>query len=304
MKGRVLSWIAVLCLSSGVLAGEMQRDTKNFSFLFSPREERAALSLAQVAEKHRESLCRLFPRCVEGPIVVRVAGALDEFLEQLPYPAHIDWASGVAISSQKLILLRTDAQNLFSLEETFVHELSHILLLHPIPHRPPRWFIEGVAIHQAGENLLHRFHSLSGAALGDRMIPLKDLEQHFPREASGRHLAYAQSGYFVSYLVRRFGEDPLREFIGRLFDGIPFSQAFLDTYQDSLVSLEKQWKDSFQKTAWVHALTSDLFVWSVLSAIFVGALLLGWYQRRKRRALLAASEHGRHRGDDRDWEYR
>jgi len=298
----VLLWACQLPLAQ---AAEQELSSAHFVFRFLPTESKVARELADRAEGQRRTLCELLPLCPEGPITVQLTGALGEFLEQLPYPAHIDWASGVAYGDLKLIILRTDQNNLFTIRETFDHELSHVLLLNQLPHRPPRWLIEGIAIYQAGEALAQRFESLASAATGDSLMSLDSMAVSFPDSTAGRSLAYAQSAFFVSFLVGRFGEQRLTALIATLGQGVPFHVAFQNTYGESLSSVETRWKESFQRTAWMHVFTSDLFIWSALSVLFVVAILVAWRKRVHRKRVMAAREAASNRLDDGpDWEYR
>ncbi len=284
---------------------EQELTTRHFVFRFLSTESKVARELADRAEGQRQVLCAVLPHCPEGPIVVQLTGDLQEFLEHLPYPAHIDWASGVAYGDLKLIILRTDENNLFSIRETFDHELSHVLLLNQLPHRPPRWLIEGIAIHQAGEALAVRFQSLASAATGDSLMSLDSIAVAFPDSLAGRSLAYAQSAFFVSFLVGRFGEQRLTSLIETLSRGIPFHVAFQATYGEGLGSVEARWQESFRRTAWMHVLTSDLFLWSALSILFVTAILVAWRKRSNGRRAMVARGSAEHPVDEGpDWEYR
>lgn len=290
--------------SSFALSEELS--SPHFRFVVGPHERKAALGLMETAEIRRTELCELLPICRQDVIEVRITGSSEEFLLAQPGGAHIDWASGVAYGDLGLIVLRTDATHLFSLEETFQHELSHALLLGSLPNRPPRWFIEGLAIFQAGENILGRFESLASAAVADRLLPLSSLAVSFPGSAAQRSLAYAESAFFVAYLVKRFGEEALSSFIGELEKSRPFHLAFKAVYGGSVREMEADWTASFQKSAWGHLLVSNTFLWSTMSVLFVVALAVAWRKRRRRLLRMERMEriHAVSPVEESDWEWR
>ncbi|MCS6799359.1 MAG: hypothetical protein NZ898_12685, partial [Myxococcota bacterium] len=120
-----------------------------------------------------------------GPLEIRVARNPAEMAAMGP-PAHPPppYAIGVAYPRHSLVLVSLTAPRSGRVGEAtsvLVHELSHVALHRASGGAPlPRWFVEGVAIHQAGEASLSRTRLLWGATVAGRLLPLEELERRFP----------------------------------------------------------------------------------------------------------------------------
>ena len=272
-----------------------EKTTRHFKFLYHAEQQRLVVHLSKLAEEVRASHCKLIKPCYGGKITVRVAGDEEEFLQLQPYRAHIDWAAGVAYADLSLIILRIDKAMMLTLEETLEHEISHILLLRVVKKRPPRWFIEGLAILQARQNLIERFETVAAAQVSGGPFPLDDISESFPSGVSGRNLAYAQSGLFVSFLVNTYGEKKFKQLLGALTWSTSFKDAIRKVYGVSLASLEAEWVDSFSSLSWLLALTSDWMLWLFLTALFLVAFVVRTARNKRRKRKMEEEE--------RDWEF-
>jgi hypothetical protein len=271
--------------------------TAHFRFEFPEQQSKVAARLAESAEAVRKTHCRLIEPCFEGTIKVQIANSQEEFLDLQPHQAHIDWAAGVAYAELKLIILRVDKDILLTIEETFEHEVSHILLLQAVKQRPPRWFIEGMAIVQARQNLIERFEKVAAATINDNALSLDRIAVRFPDSPEGRALAYAQSGLFVSYLVNEFGHKKMARFVSALSGKSDFKQVFADVYGQSLDATETEWKETLGTYGWLKALTDSWLLWGLAALLMVAAVGTQMRRRRKQRDALPDDNSS-------DWEYR
>jgi hypothetical protein len=110
-------------------------------------------------------------------VEVRVARNPDEMtmLAPLDYPPF-PYASAMAYTRMHLVLLSMQAPvsaEATDLEETFRHELAHVALEDAVAgHHVPRWFTEGLAIHESGEASWTRWKTLWDATLSNQVMPL------------------------------------------------------------------------------------------------------------------------------------
>ena len=271
-------------------SGARQLGTRHFAFEYHERHEKVARRLAGVAERVRTRQCRLIKPCYDGEIKVKIASSEGEFLELQPYGAHIDWAAGVAYAQLKLIILRVDNRMLLTIDETFEHETSHILLLSAVKKRPPRWFIEGLAIHQAGQNLVQRFEEVAAASISDAPFRLDQLEEHFPGGGKARGLAYAQSGLFVAFLVDRLGPAKMQELVRALSYGMSVKDGLRKVAGLSLSGLEEEWADSLGNLAWLRAATSSWTLWLFMTLLFLLAVVVKYRRTARRRKQMEVEE--------------
>jgi hypothetical protein len=267
-------------------------DLEHFSFHASEGTAGATRRLAEVAEARFDTLCAPIGACdlVDTPIDVWLAEDAEAFASAFPDGSPMsEWAVGVTFVGKNRVVLRAHGSALFSLLETFDHELSHVLL-HKIAARDkiPRWFSEGVAIWQAGEAVVQRLASAQHASLTSNLIPLADLTDRFPRRGPEVSLAYAQSSLFVRYLERQHGVDALPVLIAKLGAATSFDEAFQEVYGAPVVAVEALWAEELdQNTAWIALARDSNLLWGAMSILFV---LTSWVKLRRRREALDAME--------------
>ena len=250
--------------------------------------ERARSVAEDLFEVHREQWPRVVDElgvAIEDDLVIRIGRNPEEMAalapEGHPPPAY---ASGVAYPQRGLVLLTLSAPETWQrpdVDSVLVHELSHVALHRAVGGHPtPRWFSEGVAIHQAREHNLERVKTLWSGTVSGELIPLARLSAAFARQPHHVNLAYAQSADFVRWLLARDdGEARFREIVQRLGRGQPFETALERTYSIPLVNLEIEWHEALSERfqAWPLLFGSG-GLW-VLAAL----LIMVAYARRKHR---------------------
>jgi hypothetical protein len=222
---------------------------------------------------------------IDAELVIRIGTNPSEMRRlaprEAPPPAY---ASGVAYPARGLVLLTLSAPETWErpdVDSVLVHELSHIALHRAVNGQPiPRWFSEGVAIHQAREHDMERIRALWSATVGDRLIPIGRLSRAFSDRPHRVTLAYAESADFVRWLhAREDGDDRFHELIGRVARGSAFEVAVERTYSTDLRDLELAWHDDLSERyeAWPLLLGSG-GLW-VLAALLI---VVAYFRRRRR----------------------
>lgn len=273
--------------------------TTHFRFHSVDGTENGTRRLAASAEARYRVLCAMLDACdldpdllgPERPIEVWLADDAQTFAAVFPDGSPMgEWAIGVAFPSQRRMVLRAHGTALFSLAETFDHELSHILLHAAVGARPvPRWFTEGVAIWQAGEAVLERLTAARRAALTQNLIPLDDLTRGFPAQGAALELAYAQSALFVHWLEREFGAGAIPSLARSMRDGAEFEPAFRAAFGAPVQTLEGLWREGLEASSPALTLIADPeFLWGLTSLLFLWAA--GTRMWRRRRELAAMSD--------------
>lgn len=226
---------------------------------------------------------------VPDALEVRVARGPEEMRELAPtLRPPPNYASGVAYTDLGLIILTLTAPETWetpNLEDVFAHELSHIALRRAVQGRPlPRWFVEGLAIHQSGERSVARFQTLYNGALSHSLIPLERLSGAFSERSHEVSLAYAQSGDIVEYLRSADDRHPqrFRSLIYELSQGETFEDALLEAYSVTPFALETEWKSAVEEQmSSIPTLVGGSTFWVLAS------LLVLWAFRKRRRAAKA-----------------
>ena len=250
-----------------------------------PESQRGRVAvLIESLDDHWREVVNDFGVIIDDELVIRVARNPREMRAlapvQMPPP---DYATGVAYSRYGVILLTMSAPQTWEppdLEVVLVHELSHVALYRAVAGNPvPRWFNEGVAIHQSEVRMLPRMESLLRAAAGRSMLRLSELDNHFPNHPHEVNLAYAQSADVVGFL-RRTNNDERRfhRMIYSLRSGETFDTALSTAYGWTRIGLERQWRESLRtRYRIMPALFAGSTVWVLAAFLVVFA-----YRRRRR----------------------
>ena len=244
-----------------------------------------------VVDTLQETLEQQWPRVtgelggeIDPALVIRVGRGPEEMSALAPRGAPPPgYAVGVAYPHRGLILLTTTAPQTNErpdVESVLVHELSHIALHRAVNgNRVPRWFAEGMAIHQAHERSFERVQALWGASVGNRLLRMDQLDRAFPNNARTVGLAYAQSADFVDWLsARPNGAQKLRSVVRRVRDGQSFRTALERTYSASITGLEIDWHESLgERFRSLPLLFGSGGLW-----VFAAFLIVVAYARRRR----------------------
>jgi hypothetical protein len=174
----------------------------------------------------------------------------------------------------------------FQFDETFRHELCH-LLLHNHFAFIPRFMDEGICQWAGGgmDEMLpgSKQDVLNRAAIADRIIPFRKLVYRFPEKDSIRILAYAQSKSFVTFLFEHYSKETVFELMRILSAETPIEEAFLWVMSKSLSQLEDQWKATLASDPlWIVYVTRHLYpVLFFLMAVItcIGFLRMKWRKR-------------------------
>lgn len=234
-----------------------------------------------------------------APRRVQVVVATDEadFLAKVRAVQGPEWAAGLALPEEGLILLRPPRllidPNQFRL--VLVHELTHLYLSAALPRREhPLWLEEGLAMYAAGEGGWERAAAMTQGLLGSGLIPFDRLERDYPAERSQVDLAYAQSFYFVSWLLNHHGPEVLRKVVASLGRGRELTQAFYEATGQGLAALEAEFgQEMTTRFSWLVVLTAGGTLWAGVSLVAgVGLVLRRRAQRRSMRAMADAEPLG------------
>ncbi len=103
----------------------------------------------------------------------------------------------------------------FHWASTLWHELSHVYVLSATKHRVPRWFTEGMAVHEetaAAPDWGDRLdpHAI-GAIKNKKLLPIATLDRGFVRPEYPQQVivSYFQAGRICDYISERWGDQKL-----------------------------------------------------------------------------------------------
>jgi len=258
----ILLFILLLAASSGAAEMEEYRG-QEITVRYEVPLKNAAMRLASEYGAARADVeAKLGWRLRRSPVVV-LARDHDAFQEA----ARNELVTAFAKPERNLIVIDYSKMNKtpFDLEDTFRHELAHILLHQEIEDSAlPKWLDEGVAqwasggmadILRTGEKDL-----LQQAVLSRRMIALKDITATFPSSPDRLVLAYEESRSFTEFILKHHGEAKLRLILQDLAKNETIEEAVYNNLVLSLDRLEQQWKESLSNgDLWISYAAEHLY---------------------------------------------
>lgn len=135
----------------------------------------------------------------------------------------------------------------FHWASTLWHELSHVYVLSATNHRVPRWFTEGLAVHeetQASPEWGDRVTPDILIAIRDKkLLPVAELDRGFiyPRYPGQVIVSYFQGGSICDYISERWGEGKLLEMVHAYAKLTPTPQVIQTTLGESSEQFDKDY---------------------------------------------------------------
>jgi len=103
----------------------------------------------------------------------------------------------------------------FNWGATLWHEMSHVFILAATNHRVPRWFTEGLAVHEEGERSPEWGNRVTPDVLvairDKKLLPVSELDRGFvyPEYPSQVIVSYFEAGAICEFIKEKWGEDKL-----------------------------------------------------------------------------------------------
>jgi hypothetical protein len=195
-----------------------------------------------------------------------------------------DWAAGVAIPQQSLIILPAYGGGAGPFGDPVVtlrHELAHLALNAHLPGRVPRWFDEGYATWVSGGWDARSGWQIRVALLRGHAPPLDSISLAWPREQSRARLAYLLSASAVRYLATSRGEPAFDAFIEAWREQGSLDAAMRSTYQMTTTQFEREWRTMVRRRyGWLLAISQTAVFWFALAVLLI---VIGTFRRRHNR---------------------
>jgi tetratricopeptide (TPR) repeat protein len=143
----------------------------------------------------------------------------------------------------------------FNWASTMWHELSHVYVLTATHHLVPRWFTEGLAVHEEGAaspDWADRMTpEIVGALQKKQLLPVLELDRGFvrPQYPSQVIVSYYQAGKICDYIAEKWGDNALLGMIHSYAARKTTAEVIEDNLHENAASFDKEfsaWLD--QKT--------------------------------------------------------
>ena len=146
----------------------------------------------------------------------------------------------------------------FNWGSTLWHEMSHVYVLTATHHLVPRWFTEGLAVHEEGmasPDWSNRLTPDILSALGkNKLLPVLKLDRGFVRPEYPNQVvvSYYEAGKICDFIASKWGDDTILGFIHSYADRKTTAEAIQDNLHESPEAFDKQfsaWLDMETGTA-------------------------------------------------------
>jgi cellulose synthase operon protein C len=174
-------------------------------------EEQMTRDITDYERKYRMKL--------PGPVQVEV------------YPDHADFAvrstgmpglGALGVTFGEVVAMDSPSASepgSFNWASTLRHEMSHVFILTATNHRVPRWFTEGLAVHEETEASPEWGDRVTPEILiavrDKKLLPVADLDRGFvrPEYPAQVIVSYFQAGRICDYIKSRWGDDKLLDMV-------------------------------------------------------------------------------------------
>jgi cellulose synthase operon protein C len=135
----------------------------------------------------------------------------------------------------------------FNWGSTLWHEMSHVFILTATNHRVPRWFTEGLAVHEEGERWPEWGNRVTPEVLlairDNKLLPIGKLDRGFvyPEYPSQVVVSYFQAGSICDFVKAKWGEEKLLDMVHSYSRVLTTGQVIADNLGMSAAEFDKQY---------------------------------------------------------------
>jgi hypothetical protein len=169
------------------------------------------------------------------------------------------------------------------MERLIPHELAHVMLYRSVGEGLellPAWLEEGIAsLSELYPNPDYEV-ALEAASQDNSLMPITDLCDTFPLDASRAYLAYAESQSFVRFIRDTYGTASLHALISAYADGLSCEQGVARTLNTSLGNLDTRWRESVLGQNPMGVFLRNMLPYLGLLGLMLLIPLIGFFQRR------------------------
>ena len=242
-------------------------------------------ALLDVARRGLNQVNALIP-APAAPVDVYVYASASD-LQNALFLGGEEWQGGHANPKLGVVMLAIapgPGQSI-DMETLIPHELAHVMLYRNVGDgysALPVWLSEGIA------SLVELYpnpdydQALSTASQNGSLLPILDLCDTFPPDASRAYLAYAESQSFVRFLRDSYGTPALFSLTSAYANGLNCEQGVVRALNTSLVSLDARWRESELGANVVGVFFRAMLPYLGLFGLLLLIPVIGFVQRKPR----------------------
>lgn len=244
----------------------------------------AALETAQASF---ESIARLFPPTLEGPIEIFIYENVDDLRGALT-SVNETWVAGHADPALGVIyvVVEPGAEQRITMEQRIPHELMHVMMYRHVGtgyDNIPAWLREGTATLAEIYPNADYDRVLTDAVASNSLISLSELCVTFPDDMSKAFLAYAESRSFTNYLQDTYGSDGLLSLVAAYAHGVGCEHGPERAFGVPLSDLEATWRSSVLEQNLFASVLQNISPYLVLLCLVLVIPLVGIVSTMRKR---------------------
>jgi len=241
-------------------------------------------TLMDVAHHSLNAVNSLISVSIDAPVDIYVYASVAD-LQSALFLGGEGWEGGHANPKLGVVMVAITPGQSQSIDmETFIpHELAHVILYRSVEDgykSLPTWLREGLAsLAELYPNPDYE-QALITASQNDSLLPITDLCETFPLDASGAYLAYAESQSFARFVRDTYGTSSLNSLISAYADGLSCEQGVTRALSTSLTSLDARWRETVLGQNVIGVFFRAMLPYFGIFFLLLLIPLIGFLQRR------------------------
>jgi len=241
-------------------------------------------ALLDVSRRGLNAVNAIIPASSNMPLDVYVYASTSD-LQSALFLGGESWQGGHANPKLGVVMLAITPSPSQSIDmETLIpHELAHVMLYRSVGKgydSLPVWLSEGIASLAELYPNPDYDQALTTASQNGSLLPISDLCDTFPLDASRAYLAYAESQSFVRFLRDSYGTPALFSLTSAYADGLGCDQGVVRSLGTSLVSLDTRWRETVLGQNVMGVFLRNMLPYLGLFVFMLLIPLIGFFQRR------------------------
>ena len=241
-------------------------------------------ALMETASRGLRNVEALLSVPVTDPVDIYVYASADD-LQSALFLGGESWQGGHANPKLDIVMLTVTpgpGQSL-EMERLIPHELVHVILYRSVGedyYNMPVWLLEGLAsLAELYPNPDYE-QALVAASQDEALIPIADLCDSFPLDASGAYLAYAEADSVVRFIRDTYGPLYVSSLVSAYADGLSCEQGVVRALSTSLSNLDVRWRETVLGQNVMGVFFRNMSPYLALLAFLLLLPLIGLLQRR------------------------
>ncbi len=155
------------------------------------------------------------------------------------------WTGGLAYADHDIVIIGITPDQMDWGKRTEAHELTHVLvgqLTFSCLSDIPTWLQEGLAVYGEGGPDTASQKQFDEAVRGNTLLPVRSLSGGFSEDPSKADVSYSQSFSLVKFLIDKYGQGKMLDFLRALRDGNAVEAALQQVYGFDIEGFEDAWR--------------------------------------------------------------